>query len=396
MARITRNNNNNGKNSSSRNSSSKSSKSTKRKCSASDKSFATRLKAFGKDLLILIKSHPFRSLIAIAILIILPSIFGFISSFNQEYIPKGEYIHSEEKSDCIVIDGVDVSYAQGDVDWKELKASGVDFAFIRAGYRDTSKGELHIDDEFEKNIRKAKRAGVMVGTYYFSQAKTENEAIEEAKALIELSERYEPELPLVMDYETFEGGRLSKAISSGKLTRKKLSDNAKAFTYTVEEAGFDSAVYGNYDFLTNFIDGKALTDTTYIWTAQYNVNADFAGDYQFWQCTDSLKLSGTESEYIDRNFWYMPKNSVFKSNSTDQSQRKSVGTCYINMKKDSYRYYGKPVEPKIEVRDQDRKLRKGKEYTVSYVKNCRKGIAYALIKGIGKYKDIKAVKFEIK
>ncbi len=66
--------------------------------------------------------------------------------------------------------GVDVSAHQGAIDWRRVRASGIEFALIRLGYRGYGSGKLVKDDYAEKNLEGAKAAGLKVGAYFFSQA----------------------------------------------------------------------------------------------------------------------------------------------------------------------------------------------------------------------------------
>ncbi len=82
--------------------------------------------------------------------------------------------------------GIDVSHYQGDIDWEKVKASGIEFVFVRLGYRGYGEdGTLKLDTNFEKNIQGARAAGLDVGVYFFAQAVNEKEAIEEAEFVLE-------------------------------------------------------------------------------------------------------------------------------------------------------------------------------------------------------------------
>ena len=60
--------------------------------------------------------------------------------------------------------GIDVSEHDEDIDWQQVRDAGIDFVFIRAGYRGYSAGSLQQDAYFEKNLREAREAGLDVGT----------------------------------------------------------------------------------------------------------------------------------------------------------------------------------------------------------------------------------------
>ncbi|MDE6221665.1 MAG: Ig-like domain-containing protein, partial [Lachnospiraceae bacterium] len=86
--------------------------------------------------------------------------------------------------------GIDVSRHNGTIDWKAVKASGVDYVIIRCGYRGSSTGVLIEDQNFKTNIKGATDAGLKVGVYVFSQAVNEVEAVKEASLAVSLVKGY--------------------------------------------------------------------------------------------------------------------------------------------------------------------------------------------------------------
>ena len=75
--------------------------------------------------------------------------------------------------------GIDVSVWQGpDVDFKKVKADGINFVIIRAGISTST------DKYFESNYKKAKAAGLNVGVYWYAKAMSEKASTEEAKACL--------------------------------------------------------------------------------------------------------------------------------------------------------------------------------------------------------------------
>lgn len=108
------------------------------------------------------------------------------STFAQEKFiienGRAKYIDESVKT----YTGVDVSKFQGNIDWQKVKNDGIDFAIIRVGLRGYGKsGEIYEDDNARKNIEKALAAGLRVGVYFFSQAITVEEAVEEAEFVLD-------------------------------------------------------------------------------------------------------------------------------------------------------------------------------------------------------------------
>ena len=85
----------------------------------------------------------------------------------------------------------------------KVKADGYEFAFIRIGFRGYGKeGIIKTDKMFHENIKKAQAAGLDVGVYFFAQAISEEEAIEEANFVLEQLNGYELQMPVVYDPES--------------------------------------------------------------------------------------------------------------------------------------------------------------------------------------------------
>ena len=99
--------------------------------------------------------------------------------------------------------GIDVSEFQGEIDWDEVKKAGYDFVFVRAGHRMFESGDLLTDSRAVKNMKRAKKAGLDVGVYVFSQAVSETEAREEAQLCLDVIKKsgVEITLPVVFDPE---------------------------------------------------------------------------------------------------------------------------------------------------------------------------------------------------
>lgn len=328
-------------------------------------------------------------LLAILIVIILHSMRG--TPF--EY---GNFTHDARFKGYVISTGIDVSYAQGDnIDWHKVKKSGVDFVYIRAGFRDASKGNLHKDAKFEKNIKGAYDAGLMVGVYIYSQATTTEEAAAEADYLADLADKYHIDLPLVMDYELYNGGRLARAISSGSLGTSGINRNALAFAKRGWGRGYETMVYGNYDFLMHYASGYELSKSINIWLAQYHTKATYKGKYMMWQSTDKATVPGI-SKNVDLNFMYLNPKETYHSLSSKAIGKKSIERCNVQLKSHSSRYLGFAVKPGIVVYDHGKELSEDKDYRVAYIKNTSPGTGYAIVTGIGKYKDSVMTSFKIK
>ena len=196
--------------------------------------------------------------------------------------------------------GVDVSYFQGEIDWEAVKADGIDFAMIRAGYRGYTDGYINLDQNFAQNAQGALDAGLEIGLYFFSQATSENEAVEEAKWLVQAAARFDVTLPLMFDWETI--GEAS-ARTDGVLGTQ-MTAFAQAFCSEIRAAGYTPGVYFNrwqgcYDYDLGKLAGAEL------WLTADDVADDWYYAHTYWQYTYTGSVDGIEGD-VDRNLRYLP------------------------------------------------------------------------------------------
>lgn len=147
------------------------------------------------------------------------------------------YTHKHAKTKYIY-DGIDVSKWQGTINWKKVKADGIDFAFIRCGNTSLSSFSMNSDPRFEENVKNAYAAGVKVGVYYYSGATSASEAKKEGNYVLNLVKPYKSKisLPVVMDYETNGDDRIYSCYQkTSKATRTTF---VQSFCDILEDAGF--------------------------------------------------------------------------------------------------------------------------------------------------------------
>ena len=197
---------------------------------------------------------------------------------------------------AVKIKGIDVSTFQTKVDWEKVKKQGIKFVIVRCGFRSALNGKLIEDNRFIEHITGAKKAGLDVGVYFFTQAITPSEAVEEASMALSLVEGYDLNYPIFIDTEG-SGGR---ADTLDVATRTAVCE---AFCETVEQAGYESGVYASREWFYNNVDDDALADYT-IWLAEYRKEPLYTGRYDMWQYTSSGQVEGIEGR-VDMNLSYI-------------------------------------------------------------------------------------------
>ena len=185
------------------------------------------------------------------------------------------------------VKGVDVSKYQGNIDWNKVKASGIEFAIIRVGYRGYGSGVLVEDSTFRQNIKGATAAGLKVGLYFYSQAINETEAVEEASMVISLCQGYNISYPIYFDTEKVAGdtGR------ADNISRAQRTANAVAFCETIRNSGYKAGVYSYASWFYNQLNMASLSPYS-IWIAQYRDQLSFDYNYDIWQYSSTGTVPG--------------------------------------------------------------------------------------------------------
>ena len=176
--------------------------------------------------------------------------------------------------------GIDVSRWQSDIDWKKVKAAGIEFAIIQAGYgRELSQK----DEKFEQNYSGCKSAGMPCGVYWYSYARTEAEAEQEAAVCLEIIRDRQLEYPVFFDVEEPAVLRLGKA---------QVSKVVRAFLRKVEAAGWFVGLYMSAYQLRDYIEDDVKQRYT-VWVAHYGVGKpDYSGSYGMWQKSSTGSVDG--------------------------------------------------------------------------------------------------------
>lgn len=191
--------------------------------------------------------------------------------------------------------GIDVSRYQEKVDWEKVKEAGYEFVMIRAGYRGYGQaGNMREDEWAQRNYKGAKKAGLMVGTYFFSQATNEEEAREEALYFLEITKDWELDMPMVFDWELIEEGRAAK-VDIDTLTRC-----AMAFCQEISDVGRRTMIYVSPWFGNLHLDQLEEYPQ---WVARYTDVLDYPYRFEMWQYTSSGTVPGVNGP-CDINIYF--------------------------------------------------------------------------------------------
>ena len=183
--------------------------------------------------------------------------------------------------------GVDISYANGNIDLAKVKAAGYSYVMIRCGYG--SDLRTQDDAQFEANVKKAEALGMPWGVYLYSYATCKGEAQSEVEHVKRLLKGKRPTLPIALDVEDS-----AYYTRHGCYNKATITEVVKTFIDGVRKAGYYPMLYTGLYWLGSYID-KSVYSNCDLWIAQWNNVCQYKGDnLGMWQY-------GGETNIIESN-----------------------------------------------------------------------------------------------
>lgn len=193
------------------------------------------------------------------------------------------------------VKGIDVSKYQGNIDFAKVKADGVDYVMMRCGYRGYSDGKIIKDTNFDTYATDAASNGLDMGVYFFSQATTKEEAVEEANYVLDAVKGYNITYPIAIDVEDIANAEGRQE----KLSVKELTDVIVAFCDTIKSAGYTPMIYSNIRYFAGKVEYNRLEDYDK-WYASYSTQLYFPYEVSMWQYTNTGSVDGIKGD-VDIN-----------------------------------------------------------------------------------------------
>jgi lysozyme len=179
-----------------------------------------------------------------------------------------------------VVEGIDVSHYDGNIDWARVKQAGKLFAVMKA-----TEGTGYTDPTFQQNWAGAKANGVIPGAYHFFRSNID--PIQQADHFLQVAKAPgKGDLPLVADVETSDGE-----------TAAVISQHVGAFLAHLQQVtGRTPMMYTSPGFFGGTMGSPPGFDQYLLWVAHWGVKCpNVPGTWKswtMWQYTDMGNVAG--------------------------------------------------------------------------------------------------------
>lgn len=192
---------------------------------------------------------------------------------------------------------IDVSKWQGKIDWEKVAEAGFSAVIIRIGLRGSVSREILIDDKFLEYYEGAKAQGLHIGCYFYSAAKSTDDAVKEAEFVIKTikDNNIELDMPAYIDME-------DKVVE--KCGKTAIFNMTKAYLDTMDKANIYSGVYCSAYWAKDYYN-QTLFNSHALWIADWDGSCDYTGEHGMWQYSEKGRITGIETKYTDLNTCYV-------------------------------------------------------------------------------------------
>lgn len=189
------------------------------------------------------------------------------------------------------IQGIDVSYFQGEIDWKKVARAGIHFAYIKA-----TEGADRADPNFLANWKGAKKAGIVRGAYHVMYWCSP--ARDQASWFVKHVPVSTGTLPPVLDVEW---NSYSKTCPH-QIARKSAIAKMKVMLAAMEaHTGRRPIIYTDPKFHEDVLEGEFADYQFWLRSVAAKPQKRFPGrDWTFWQFTTTGRVPGVAGA-VDRN-----------------------------------------------------------------------------------------------
>ena len=229
-----------------------------------------------------------------------------IGGIQYEFNNDGVYLGNVKNPEGVL--GIDVSKHQGPIDWAKVRASGIQFAIIRALGWSSASNYYEVDPYFHTNMQGALNAGIPVGAYLYSYAFSEAEMLEEINFILPALNQWKNSFtyPIYIDYE-------DKLIWEKTQSNEQRTNILRTGMNALAQNGYLPGFYTYYNAATTYINTQQLIDEGYdFWVAHYGVNSNPWSGAGMWQSSSKGTVSGINGN-VDLNYAYVDYPALSKT-----------------------------------------------------------------------------------
>ncbi|MCR5356642.1 MAG: glycoside hydrolase family 25 protein [Lachnospiraceae bacterium] len=219
-----------------------------------------------------------------------------VNSYNTAnfyYDDDGFMAYHDDEGNTISHLGVDLSYHQENVNWDEVKDSGIEFVMLRCGYRGYSEGALIEDEKFREYAKACNDRDIPLGVYFFTQAVSVEEAISEAEFTLDLIKDYKISYPVAIDTEYIPDK--TARTNTTEIEDELRSSMCSAFCERISREGYYPMIYASENWIRRDLEYESLQAYDF-WAAQYLEENDFLYDFTIWQYTPDGYIKGVDEK----------------------------------------------------------------------------------------------------
>lgn len=219
---------------------------------------------------------------------------GWIS---MEYAVLYDETHTDSSKYGVIWNVIDVSKWQGNINWSKVADGNLNAVILRIGLRGSKTREILLDEKFLEYYQGAKEQGLHVGCYFYSTATNDEDAVEEARFVIDTIKKYDLkfDMPVYMDMEDPVTQRCG---------RTAIFSMTYAFLNEMDKSNIYSGVYCSTSWAEDYYN-QALFSNHALWIADWHDKCGYEGEYGMWQYSEKGSISGVESRYTDLNICYI-------------------------------------------------------------------------------------------
>lgn len=226
-----------------------------------------------------LRSRPLKDILVAACFLVVLSLLVLSGIWAyQTFLTQPPYVDPKKYP----VKGIDVSHHNGEIDFKKVADSGIEFVFIKS-----SEGINHRDSLFIRNYDKAKEAGLKTGAYHYFRF--DCDGVDQAVNFLQAVGSRPNELGLVIDVES--AGN-AKNVSEEQV-RKRLFNMVDYMNLLGYRVMIYTNLDGYYDYIADNLPGYPL------WICRFKedpINAEWT----FWQYDHHGEVPGIKGD-VDIN-----------------------------------------------------------------------------------------------